>query len=257
MYEQWHPLGVVGIISAFNFPVAVWAWNCLPGRHLRQRLGVEALAQDPAHGDRRPAHLQQGDARGQTTGDLPAVHRWRHRAGDPLRRRPARRTGVVHRLHRHRPQRGRARGAPARQGAAGARRQQRHHRRRIRRPETRGALHRVRRRGHRGAAVHDHATSAGTSLQAGRAGEEAHSRVFAGEDRQSQRPGDAHGSADRQVRGGALLAGHRAGQGRRRHRDHRREGARGQGQFRRADYCPGAKTTGPSCSTRPLRPCCT
>jgi aldehyde dehydrogenase (NAD+) len=27
MYEQWHPLGNVGIISAFNFPVAVWAWN--------------------------------------------------------------------------------------------------------------------------------------------------------------------------------------------------------------------------------------
>ena len=27
MYEQWHPLGVAGIITAFNFPVAVWAWN--------------------------------------------------------------------------------------------------------------------------------------------------------------------------------------------------------------------------------------
>ncbi len=27
MYEQWHPYGVVGVISAFNFPVAVWAWN--------------------------------------------------------------------------------------------------------------------------------------------------------------------------------------------------------------------------------------
>ncbi len=27
MYEQWHPYGIVGIISAFNFPVAVWAWN--------------------------------------------------------------------------------------------------------------------------------------------------------------------------------------------------------------------------------------
>ncbi len=27
MYEQWHPLGVVGIITAFNFPVAVWSWN--------------------------------------------------------------------------------------------------------------------------------------------------------------------------------------------------------------------------------------
>jgi aldehyde dehydrogenase (NAD+) len=27
MYEQWHPLGPVGVITAFNFPVAVWAWN--------------------------------------------------------------------------------------------------------------------------------------------------------------------------------------------------------------------------------------
>ncbi|HCI16319.1 MAG: aldehyde dehydrogenase family protein [Candidatus Marinimicrobia bacterium] len=27
MYEQWHPLGSIGVISAFNFPVAVWAWN--------------------------------------------------------------------------------------------------------------------------------------------------------------------------------------------------------------------------------------
>lgn len=27
MYEQWHPMGIVSIISAFNFPVAVWAWN--------------------------------------------------------------------------------------------------------------------------------------------------------------------------------------------------------------------------------------
>jgi aldehyde dehydrogenase (NAD+) len=29
MYEQWHPLGVVGVITAFNFPVAVWSWNAL------------------------------------------------------------------------------------------------------------------------------------------------------------------------------------------------------------------------------------
>jgi aldehyde dehydrogenase (NAD+) len=29
MYEQWHPLGICGIISAFNFPVAVWSWNAM------------------------------------------------------------------------------------------------------------------------------------------------------------------------------------------------------------------------------------
>ena len=29
MYEQWHPLGAVGIITAFNFPVAVWSWNSM------------------------------------------------------------------------------------------------------------------------------------------------------------------------------------------------------------------------------------
>jgi len=29
MYEQWHPFGVVGVISAFNFPVAVWSWNSM------------------------------------------------------------------------------------------------------------------------------------------------------------------------------------------------------------------------------------
>ncbi|HEY3402932.1 MAG TPA: aldehyde dehydrogenase family protein [Ohtaekwangia sp.] len=29
MYEQWHPIGVVGVISAFNFPVAVWSWNSM------------------------------------------------------------------------------------------------------------------------------------------------------------------------------------------------------------------------------------
>jgi aldehyde dehydrogenase (NAD+) len=31
MYEQWHPLGIVGVITAFNFPVAVWAWNAMLG----------------------------------------------------------------------------------------------------------------------------------------------------------------------------------------------------------------------------------
>ena len=29
MYEQWHPLGIVGVVTAFNFPVAVWSWNAM------------------------------------------------------------------------------------------------------------------------------------------------------------------------------------------------------------------------------------
>src|ERR1041385_7934388 len=29
MYEQWHPLGVAGVVTAFNFPVAVWSWNAM------------------------------------------------------------------------------------------------------------------------------------------------------------------------------------------------------------------------------------
>ena len=29
MFEQWHPLGPIGIVSAFNFPVSVWSWNSL------------------------------------------------------------------------------------------------------------------------------------------------------------------------------------------------------------------------------------
>ncbi len=29
MYEQWHPLGIIGLITSFNFPVAVWSWNTL------------------------------------------------------------------------------------------------------------------------------------------------------------------------------------------------------------------------------------
>ena len=29
MYEQWHPLGPVGVITSFNFPVAPWSWNAM------------------------------------------------------------------------------------------------------------------------------------------------------------------------------------------------------------------------------------
>ncbi len=53
MYEQWHPLGLVGIISAFNFPVAVWAWNAFVAAVCGDITHLEAVAEDAAVRDRR------------------------------------------------------------------------------------------------------------------------------------------------------------------------------------------------------------
>ena len=58
MYEQWHPLGVVGVISAFNFPVAVWAWNAHDRRGLRRLRALEAVVGDAADRHRRAEDLQ-------------------------------------------------------------------------------------------------------------------------------------------------------------------------------------------------------
>ena len=77
MMEQWHPLGVVGVISAFNFPVAVWAWNAAlalvcgdavvwkPSEKTpltalaTQALFDRAVARFNAAGGEAPAHLSQ------------------------------------------------------------------------------------------------------------------------------------------------------------------------------------------------------
>ena len=58
MYEQWHPLGVIGIISAFNFPVAVWSWNAFLAAVCGDICGLEALAPHAALRDRRAEDLQ-------------------------------------------------------------------------------------------------------------------------------------------------------------------------------------------------------
>ena len=61
MYEQWHPLGVVGIISAFNFPVAVWAWNAFIAAVCGDTSVWKPSHQHAALRHRRAAHLQRGD----------------------------------------------------------------------------------------------------------------------------------------------------------------------------------------------------
>ena len=53
MMETWHPLGVVGVISAFNFPVAVWAWNAALALVCGDRGRLEAVGEDAADRARR------------------------------------------------------------------------------------------------------------------------------------------------------------------------------------------------------------
>ena len=48
MMETWHPLGVVGVISAFNFPVAVWSWNAALALVCGDCRGLEAVREDAA-----------------------------------------------------------------------------------------------------------------------------------------------------------------------------------------------------------------
>ncbi|KQP84825.1 aldehyde dehydrogenase family protein [Aeromicrobium sp. Leaf291] len=72
MMEQWHPLGVVGVISAFNFPVAVWSWNAALAfvcgdavvwkpseKTLLTALACQALAAEAARRTGAPEHLSQ------------------------------------------------------------------------------------------------------------------------------------------------------------------------------------------------------
>ena len=61
MMETWHPLGVCGVISAFNFPVAVWSWNAALAFRLRRQRRLEALREDPDDRPRRPGYRREDD----------------------------------------------------------------------------------------------------------------------------------------------------------------------------------------------------
>ena len=81
MYEQWHPLGLVGIISAFNFPVAVWAWNAFLAAVCGDISHLEAVAEDAADRDRVDEDLQRSARGRRLPGSVLPVQRRRHRPG--------------------------------------------------------------------------------------------------------------------------------------------------------------------------------
>ena len=155
MRETWHPLGVVGIISAFNFPVAVWSWNAAlalvcgdasvwkPSEKTPlTALAVQALFERARQRfDAAPEGLSEIVIGGRAVGEALA---------DDQRVPLVSATGST----AHGPRAGAAGRRPLRTLAARARRQQWHDRRAVGRPRARGARHPVRRGRHRRAALH-------------------------------------------------------------------------------------------------------
>ena len=70
--EQWHPLGPVGVITAFNFPVAVWAWNAMLGLVCGDPVVWKPSEKTPLSRDRLPGARAAGDrrARRRAAGDF-------------------------------------------------------------------------------------------------------------------------------------------------------------------------------------------
>ena len=108
MMETWHPLGVVGVITAFNFPVAVWSWNCGARARLRRSRGLEAVGEDAADGARLRASSVDRRVRkrfgGAPEGLLEIVIGGRA-VGEALVDDPSVAAGQRHRLDAHGPRR--------------------------------------------------------------------------------------------------------------------------------------------------------
>ena len=98
MMEQWHPLGPVGVITAFNFPVAVWSWNAALAAVCGDTMVWKPAEPTPLTRAGRAAHRQPGDGRSRRDRRLHAGrrHRPHHRRAHARRRAPA--ADLVHRL---------------------------------------------------------------------------------------------------------------------------------------------------------------
>ncbi len=260
MYEQWHPIGIVGVISAFNFPVAVWAWNSF----------VAAICGDITIWKPSPKTPLSAIAamkicnEALKKGGFPDIFFLFNDAGSELaqqfvddKRIPlisftgstkvGRMVGerVAQRMGRSLLELGGNNAIIVDQ---------------TRRPEARHPGDRLRRRRHRRPALHHHAPPVRARVDLRRRAGQAHRRLQAGreEDRRSDRPGEPDGPAQQQGRRRRLPRRGREGQGRRRQDRDRRRRDRGQGQLRPADdrHRPDQRRRRSS-STRPSRRSCT
>lgn len=207
MMESWHSLGVCGVISAFNFPVAVWSWNATLALVCGDAV-VEAVREDPAH---RAGHACDRPARAGAlrrrargpAGTADRSARRRRGAGG----RPPRGGAVGHRIHRHGAPGGAAAGGAFRARDPGAGRQQRRHRRPLGRPRPDAARHRLRRDGHGRTALHHAAPPFRARQRIRRAGAAAGQGLRRRAGGRPAHAGHAGGTADRRRR----LRGHAEG----------------------------------------------
>ena len=155
MMETWHPLGPVGVITAFNFPVAVWSWNA----------AIAAVCGDRSSGSRRrrrrsprvacQALIAAGRGGATASPGIVELALGGREVGEVLADDVRLPLDQRHRQHRDGPSRRAARRGPVRTCAARARWQQRRHRRPVRRPGAGVAGDPVLGRRHRRPAVHD------------------------------------------------------------------------------------------------------
>ena len=154
LMETWHPLGVVGVITAFNFPVAVWAWNTAVALVCGDTVVWKPSELTPLTAIACQALIERAAVDVGAPATVSRLVQGGREIGEQLVDDP--RVALVSRdgLGADGPAGRPAGGAAVRQGAARARRQQRRHRHPVGRSRPRRARHRVLRSGHGGPALH-------------------------------------------------------------------------------------------------------
>ncbi len=223
MSEQWHPLGVVGVITAFNFPVAVWAWNAMLAAVCGNAIVWKPSPKTPLTAI-AVQHLANRIDPGDAASAVFAARRLRSRRHAALAADP--RVALVSFTGSSAVGREIATTVAGRFGkclleCAGNNAARRGGGRRSRPRRSRGAVRRGR---HRGPALHDDAALDRSSLAAWpNLTDRLKSGLRAGAHRRPARPVDADGSADRRRRGGKFPPRDRRGARRGRRNRLRRE----------------------------------